>query len=99
MGPRVGLDVSEKIKTFYPYRDSKPEPSSLYRSRYTDYTTLAREYIMSGECESVVPQNMVYHKRGWMLSRNGSDVTTKFIKNHACHTNDRCLVRNPPLKV
>jgi hypothetical protein len=60
---------------------------------------MATEYIISGEFESVLPQNMVYHKSGWMLLRDGSDVMTKFIKNHACHTNDRCMVQNLPLKV
>jgi len=55
--------------------------------------------VISSEFEVVVPQNMVYHKSRWMLSRDGSDVRTKFIKNHACHNNDRCMVRNLPLKV
>jgi hypothetical protein len=36
-GPRVRLDVLQKRKISYPYRDSNPGPSSPYCSYHTDY--------------------------------------------------------------
>ena len=38
MGPRAGLDVSEKRKICYPCPESNPRLSSPYPSNYTDCT-------------------------------------------------------------
>ena len=42
MGPRAGLDISEKRNLSY--RDSKPEPPGLYHSRHTDYVVVGAEF-------------------------------------------------------
>ena len=92
-GPRVGVDVLEKMTTFYSYRNSNPGQPSPVTIRYTDYVTQA-----SGQMDlfsvfyiSIFFPKLLYYS-AFNLVSSLNQVTFPFLRVSVCCGNMIILI-------